>query len=81
MPNFSGLKAQIMGNYGEDDGSVPLASLAELKAAIERDSGITPVFHVYPAGHAFFNDQGPGHHAESAALAWDRTLEFLRANL
>ncbi|MFI0352770.1 dienelactone hydrolase family protein [Actinomadura sp. 9N407] len=81
MPGFGDLKAQIMGHYGEDDGSVPLASLADLKAAIERDSDITPTFHVYPAGHAFFNDKGRSHHPESAAIAWDRTLEFLRANL
>ncbi|WP_395106798.1 dienelactone hydrolase family protein [Actinomadura sp. SCN-SB] len=80
-PDFSNLKAQIMGHYGEKDQSVPVDALPDLKAAIERDSGITPTFHVYPAGHAFFNDQRPSYHEESARLAWNRTLEFLRANL
>jgi carboxymethylenebutenolidase len=80
-PDFTGLRAQIMGHYGEQDEFVPVASLPELRAAIERDSGITPAFHVYPAGHAFFNDQRPSYHAESARLAWERTLEFLRAHL
>jgi carboxymethylenebutenolidase len=80
-PDFTGLRAQIMGHYGERDEFVPVESLPDLRAAMERDSGITPTFHVYPAGHAFFNDQRPSFHAESARLAWERTLEFLRAHL
>jgi carboxymethylenebutenolidase len=80
-PDFTNLKAQIMGHYGEQDDFVPVSSLPELTAAIQRDSGITPTFYTYPAGHAFFNDQRPAYHEESARLAWTRTLDFLRAHL
>ncbi|GAB2806927.1 dienelactone hydrolase family protein [Streptomyces daliensis] len=82
LPDFSGLKAEVEGHYGEQDPTVPLASLDELRATIEAQSGITPVFHLYPAGHAFFNDANPAtYDAPSAATAWDRTLAFLRARL
>ncbi|MEW1722866.1 dienelactone hydrolase family protein [Streptomyces sp. NPDC093109] len=82
VPDFSGLKAQILGHYGETDESVPPASLEELREAIVAQSGITPTLHLYPAGHAFFNDARPeAYHADSATLAWQRTLDFLRTTL
>jgi carboxymethylenebutenolidase len=82
LPDFSGLKAEILGHYGEQDGTVPPESLAALGSAIEEQSGIVPEFHLYPAGHAFFNDGRPeAYDAPSAALAWQRTLDFLRSHL
>ncbi|MEW2353917.1 dienelactone hydrolase family protein [Spirillospora sp. NPDC029432] len=81
LPDFRGLKAKVLGHFGDRDASVPAEARAELAAAIERGAGITPEFHVYPADHAFFNDQRPVYDAHSAALAWERTLEFLRAEL
>jgi carboxymethylenebutenolidase len=82
MPDFSHLKAQILGHYGELDDSVPPAALEELRTVIESQSGTVPTFHVYPAHHAFFNDGRPEvYDAESAAIAWQRTIEFLRTTL
>jgi carboxymethylenebutenolidase len=83
VPDFSHLKAEILGHYGELDDSVPPSSLEAVEAAIRDGSGIVPTFHVYPgAGHAFFNDGRPeAYHAEAAELAWTRTLDFLRARL
>ncbi|MET9480703.1 dienelactone hydrolase family protein [Streptomyces sp. NPDC006638] len=83
VPDFSHLRAEILGHYGELDESVPPSSLAEVEAAIVEGSGIVPTFHVYAgAGHAFFNDGRPGvYHAEAAELAWTRTLDFLRDRL
>ncbi|MFF5565490.1 dienelactone hydrolase family protein [Streptomyces sp. NPDC012623] len=83
VPDFSHLKAEILGHYGELDESVPLAALEELRTTIQDQSGIVPVLHVYQgAGHAFFNDGRPeAYHAPSATLAWERTLDFLRDRL
>ncbi|MFI7347308.1 dienelactone hydrolase family protein [Streptomyces sp. NPDC049936] len=82
LPDFTGLRAQILGHYGEEDPSVPPASLNALREAIQTQSGVVPEFHLYPAGHAFFNDARPeAYHAESATLAWQRTLDFLRKAL
>lgn len=82
IPDFSDLKAQVQGHYGELDPTVPPEALEDLRAAIETQSGISPEFHLYPAGHAFFNDERPeAYHEESARTAWTRTVDFLRANL
>lgn len=79
--DYSGLTAAVLGHYGEEDTSVPLDAVHAAAARIEEQSGVTPDIRVYPAGHAFVNDAGAGHEPESAALAWDRTLEFLRSRL
>ncbi|MEV6741412.1 dienelactone hydrolase family protein [Streptomyces sp. NPDC051104] len=68
-------------HYGELDTTVPLESLEQLRAAIEQQADIVPTFHLYPAGHAFFNDGRETYHAASAQLAWDRTLEFLNSHV
>ena len=82
LPDFSGLNAKVVGHYAEHDQAAPPESLDALSEAIRRQSGTEPVFHVYPAGHAFFNDARPeAYHAESARLAWNRTLDFLRSTL
>ena len=81
LPDFSSLRAQVLGHYGETDSSVPPEAVQELDSAIKRQSGVVPVFHLYPAGHAFFNDRRETYHAPSAELAWERTLAFLHAQL
>lgn len=82
LPDFSGLKAQILGHYGELDTSIPKASLEQLSTAIQQQSGITPDFRLYPAQHAFFNDGRPEAYApESAAQAWESTVAFLHEQL
>jgi carboxymethylenebutenolidase len=81
LPDFTGLKAQVLGHYGESDETVPAKSLEQLRTAIEQQSGIVPTFHLYPAGHAFFNDGRDTYHASSAESAWDRTLDFLESHL
>ena len=43
------------------------------------EAGIDPEIHVYPAHHAFLNDANPDtYDAESARIAWGRTVDFLR---
>ncbi|GGN89236.1 hypothetical protein GCM10011579_083850 [Streptomyces albiflavescens] len=82
LPDFSGLKAQILGHYGELDTTIPKESLEQLSAAIQQQSGITPDFRLYPAQHAFFNDGRPEAYApESAAQAWESTVAFLHEQL
>ncbi|MFF3753144.1 dienelactone hydrolase family protein [Streptomyces sp. NPDC002018] len=83
MPDFSHLRAEILGHYGEEDHTVPPETLDELRSTIESQSGIVPDFRLYPgAGHAFFNDTRPQvYRAEAAEPAWERTLAFLRSRL
>ncbi|GHJ38695.1 dienelactone hydrolase family protein [Streptomyces sp. TS71-3] len=82
LPDFSGLRAQVLGHYGERDGSIPAERLDELHRAITEQAGIEPDLRFYPgAGHAFFNDQRPSHHRDSAQRAWVATIPFLHRQL
>ena len=55
-PDFSGLTAALLGHFGDEDESVPPEAVKALASRIEAETGVTPQFHGYPAGHAFFND-------------------------
>jgi carboxymethylenebutenolidase len=80
--DFSGLKAQIQGHYGELDASIPKEGLEQMTEAIQRQSGITPDIRLYPAQHAFFNDGRPSvYDPKSAAQAWQSTVAFLHEQL
>ncbi len=80
LPDFTGTRADILGHYGEQDGSVPPESLDALRAAL-RKAGVTPDLRLYPTGHAFFNDRRETYHADAARQAWQSTLGFLRSHL
>ena len=66
--------APMLFHFGGRDASIPPADI-ELHRAKQPQAAI----HVYPdAGHAFNRDVDNTHyHADSAALAWRRTLDFL----
>jgi len=64
-------KAPTILHFGESDASIPMAEVDKFKAA---HPGL-PVY-VYPAGHGFNCDHRASHHAESAKLAKQRTLEL-----
>ncbi|EQD33387.1 Carboxymethylenebutenolidase [mine drainage metagenome] len=74
------IRAQLLGQYaGEDPGITQ--TVPQLAEAMER-AGRSFRYQVYPgARHAFFNDTRPNYHAESAALAWNRVIEFFRSTL
>ncbi|HZG91623.1 MAG TPA: dienelactone hydrolase family protein [Pseudonocardia sp.] len=82
-PDLSGLTAPVLGHFGEQDDFTTPDAARQLAARIEAESGVSPEFRFYPAGHAFVNDENllGTHDAEQAAKAWDATLEFLRENL
>lgn len=83
VPDLSGISAPVLGHFGGNDDFAPPEKARELEDKIRQDAGVECTFHIYNgAGHAFVNDDRPeAHHPEHAARAWDRTIEFLRANL
>ncbi len=77
----SKLQVPVQAHFGKRDHTVPEESARALVGSIEA-RGKSIDAHFYDADHAFFNDTRPEvHNREAAALAWTRTLEFLRKHL
>lgn len=71
------LRAPMMFHFGEKDGSITQSDIAA-----HREKQPEASVHVYPAGHAFNRDVDThAYHAESAALALERTLAFFEEHL
>ena len=80
-PRLADLEAPVLLIFGEHDPSVTPQHGRELAATLQA-AGKKVESHVYPAGHAFFNDARPeAYHEPSARDAWQKTLAFLKANL
>ena len=63
-------------HFGDKDQHIPIAGVREVAAA-HPDVEV----HIYPADHGFNCDHRESYDAPSAALAWTRTLGFLRKHL
>jgi carboxymethylenebutenolidase len=70
-------RCPVLCHFGETDQVIPLADVERLK---QRHPQAVEV-HVYPAGHGFNCDERSSHHPQSAVLARERTLAFLRNNV
>lgn len=71
--------APSLHHVGEADSYIPLDVVHQVRDAV---AGEDSEFHTYPgADHAFDNPRPEFHHAEAAALAWQRTLTFLDSRL
>jgi carboxymethylenebutenolidase len=66
----------VMAHFGDQDHWIPLDTVEAFRAA---QPGV--VVHVYGANHGFNCDQRGSYHAESAALARERTLAFFAQHL
>lgn len=76
--NFSGVRTPILGHYAQVD---PFVAPDKVSAAVSQAqaAGVSFTCHFYAGGHAFMRKQDPhAYHEESAHLAWDRTLAFLK---
>jgi carboxymethylenebutenolidase len=80
---YTGVTAAIQGHYGTADQFYPVDAARAQEQQISQESGADVEFHYYPAGHAFHNDQDHlgTYDPESARLAWERTVTFLREHL
>ena len=79
--DLSALRAPVQAHFGDHDASIPRARAEALMAEIAA-TGVRAETYFYDAGHAFFNDtRAAVYHPGAAALAWERTLEFLQQTL
>ncbi len=71
------LQCPLLVHHGDADRAVKLDEAKRMVEALKK-SGQPLEFHIYPgADHAYHDDSHPNHHAEAAALSWERTLDFL----
>lgn len=82
-PDFSKIHAPVLGHFGTADDFV---SVDDAKGLLQelRDAGVEADFEFYEgAGHAFFNDTNRlgTYDPEAARRSWERTTDFLRAQL
>ena len=80
---YTGVRAAVQGHYGEQDDFYPVEQARRQEQQIRAESGSSVEFFYYPAGHAFHNDENllGTYDQASAAAAWSRTVEFLRAHV
>jgi carboxymethylenebutenolidase len=81
--SFASITAPVQGHYGELDAFYPVDAARAQEAQMRRETQSTVEFFYYPAGHAFHNDENllGTYDADAARLAWQRTVDFLRARL
>lgn len=82
LSKVANIACPLMGNYAEDDPNI-MPGIEPLKAELARH-GKTIDLKVYGDGakHAFNNNTNAGrYHPEAARDAWQRTVDFYRANL
>jgi carboxymethylenebutenolidase len=80
--DFQQSKAAYLGHFAETDPYESAALVQELEKNL-RGADRPVTFHTYPGtGHWFFEQDRPdAYHAQSAQLAWDRTIAFLHDQL
>ncbi|MCI4677887.1 dienelactone hydrolase family protein [Rhodoblastus acidophilus] len=72
------LKAPVLGLYGGEDKSIPVAKVEEMQARLAA-AGKTAEFHIYPdAPHGFHADYRQSYRKQDAEDAWRRMAEWLR---
>jgi carboxymethylenebutenolidase len=70
------LRSPWLGLFGDRDQSIPVQDVEALRAAAASAPVPTEVVRYPDAGHGFHRDGAAAYHAESAADAWRRTLDW-----
>lgn len=79
--DFAAARSAYLGHFAETDAYVEDDAVALLEAELHLDE-LDVTFHRYPGTtHWFFEQDRPEHDPDASALAWDRTIEFLRQHL
>lgn len=79
--DYAKSRATYLGHFAVNDPCEPQSNVDELEESLKR-AGRPVTFHRYPgAGHWFFEpDRADAYNHAAAALAWERTLAFLRGS-
>lgn len=76
--DFAKIRAEILGHFSDADEWEPLDGIRTMEEDMHA-AGLEPTFHIYPKLlHWFFEENRPEFDPQSAEVAWNRTLDFLR---
>lgn len=75
------LQMPILGIFGAEDRSIPVAEVRQFGANLDRLGKDAEIIIYENAGHAFANPSGERYVPEAAEAAWLKTIDFLNQNL
>jgi carboxymethylenebutenolidase len=75
------LQTPWLGLFGDEDASIPVDSVEQLRGALEGASVPAEVVRFAGAGHGFHCDARADYHQDAAGDAWDRTLSWFDNHL
>lgn len=80
--DYAGSRSDFLAHFAENDEWVSAAGIRKLERSLAA-AGKAASFHTYPGtGHWFFEqDRAEAFDSQAAALAWERTLAFLKERL
>jgi carboxymethylenebutenolidase len=88
FPQFPSLVAEAgrlqtpwLGLFGDEDGSIPVDEVEQLRAALERAPVDTEIVRYEDAEHGFHCDVRDSYHEAAAKDAWQRTLDWFERHL
>jgi carboxymethylenebutenolidase len=76
----SEIRVPVQGHYSNADAEIPLTQLKQFEHDLKLHK-TTADFFTYDAPHGFFAYTRKSYREESAKLAWERTVNFLRKSL
>jgi carboxymethylenebutenolidase len=78
---LASLEMPILGNFASNDPLIPVETVNEFAATLDRLGKTVDVKIYEGAQHAFSNPSGRAYNAVAAEDAWQRTLAFFRSHL
>ncbi|HEX6003949.1 MAG TPA: dienelactone hydrolase family protein [Burkholderiales bacterium] len=77
----SHLKVPVLGLYGAEDASIPVAHVEQMRAALKSAGNTTSEIVVYDgAPHAFYADYRPSYRKEAAEDGWKRMQAWFKGH-
>ena len=77
----AGLETPWLGLFGDQDASIPVDDVEQLRTALEAAAVETDVVRYADAGHGFHCDQRSEYRPDDAGDAWARTLSWFDTHL
>jgi carboxymethylenebutenolidase len=75
------LQTPWLGLFGDEDGSIPVESVEQLREALQGATVPTEIVRYAGAGHGFHCDARVDYHEDAAGDAWSRTLDWFDNHL